>query len=114
MRLIIDSDMAKMPRNCHECFLCYGGWCTVMPSEQDGMCPDSGRPEWCPLSIDAPVSQVIPVEWLQDMAKRTEAQAEPHFAFMYVLHEWQESKPIEVQQAESEMRDWKMEQEART
>ena len=44
MRLIIDSDMAKMPRNCHECYLCYGGWCTVMQSEQDGMCPDSDRP----------------------------------------------------------------------
>ena len=52
MKLIIDSDMAKMPRNCHECSLCYGGWCAVMPSEQDEMCPDSDRPEWCPLSVD--------------------------------------------------------------
>ena len=68
---------------------------------------DFATDEGCPPTIDA-----IPVEWLQGMARRTEAQAEPHFAFMYVLHEWQESKPIEVQQAESEMRDWKMEQEA--
>ena len=52
MKLIIDSDMAKMSRNCHECFMCYGGRCTVMPSEQDGMCPDSDRPDWCPLSED--------------------------------------------------------------
>ena len=52
MRLIINSDMAKIPRNCHECYLCYGGWCTVMPSEQDEMCPDSDRPAWCPLSED--------------------------------------------------------------
>lgn len=52
MRLIIDSDMAKMPHNCHECYLCYGGWCTVMPSEQDEMCTDSDRPMWCPLSED--------------------------------------------------------------
>lgn len=66
MRLIIDSDMVQMPRNCHECYLCYGGWCTVMPSEQDEMCPDSDRPEWCPLSIDAPISNVIPVEWLRE------------------------------------------------
>lgn len=50
MRLIIDSDAARMPKNCHQCYLCYGGWCTVMPSEQDEMCPDSDRPEWCPLS----------------------------------------------------------------
>lgn len=50
--MIINSDMAKMPQNCHECFLCYGGWCTVMPSEQDEMCPDSDRPMWCPLSED--------------------------------------------------------------
>ena len=61
MRLIIDSDKAKMPRNCHECYLCYGGWCTVMPSEEDEMCPDRDRPEWCPLSV-AP--DAIPVEWL--------------------------------------------------
>ena len=52
MRLIIDSDAAKMPRNCHECYLCYGGWCAVIPSEYDGQCPDSDRPEWCPLSVD--------------------------------------------------------------
>ena len=52
MRLIIDSDAVKVPRNCHECYLCYGGWCTVMPSEQDEMCPDEDRPAWCPLSID--------------------------------------------------------------
>lgn len=51
----------------------------------------------------------IPVEWLMDKAKETEAQAEPHFAFMYVLHEWQETKSIEEQQAESEMRDLKAE-----
>ena len=53
MRLIIDSNMAKMPNNCHECYLCYGGWCAVMPAEYDDMCPIRDRPEWCPLSIDS-------------------------------------------------------------
>ena len=52
MRLLIDSDMARMPMNCHVCYLCYGGWCAVTPSEYDGPCPDEDRPEWCPLSID--------------------------------------------------------------
>lgn len=49
-KLIIDSDMAKMPRNCHECYMCYGGWCAVIMSDQDEMCPDENRPMWCPLS----------------------------------------------------------------
>lgn len=50
MKLLIDSDMAQLPHNCHECVLCYGGWCAVMPSEQDEMCPDSDKPTWCPMS----------------------------------------------------------------
>lgn len=52
MRLIIDSNMAHMPKNCHECYLCYGGWCAVMPAEYDEMCPDEDRPLWCPLSAE--------------------------------------------------------------
>ena len=49
-RLLVDSDSAKMPNSCHECAVCYGGFCFWIPSEYDGPCPDSGRPEWCPLS----------------------------------------------------------------
>lgn len=60
-----------------------------------------------------PAVDAVPVEWLVDKAKETNAQAEPHFAFMYVLHEWQNRKSIEELQAESEMRDWQKEQEAR-
>ena len=52
MRLIIDSDMARMPNNCHECPLGYGGWCFWMPADIDERCPDSDRPSWCPLSVD--------------------------------------------------------------
>lgn len=52
MRLVIDSDAVKMPHNCHECYLCYGGWCAVMPPEQDERCPDTDKPEWCPLKED--------------------------------------------------------------
>lgn len=50
MKLIIDSDMAKMPRNCHECPLGMGSMCFWMPSDVDEDRPQEGRPEWCPLS----------------------------------------------------------------
>ena len=49
MRLIIDSNMAKLPGSCHECPLGYGGFCDYAPAEEDGICPDEGRPEWCPM-----------------------------------------------------------------
>ena len=90
--------------------------CVHIEEEFDGVCVydvsgNEAAREFCDMVDIAPTIDAIPVEWLQDMARRTEAQAEPHFAFMYVLHEWQDSKPIEVQQAESEMRDWQKEQE---
>ena len=89
MRLIIDSDKAKMPRNCHECYLCYGGWCTVMPSEEDEMCPDRDRSEWCPLSV-AP--DAIPVEWLDDRANDiTRAPLFRRYA-QQLLDEWQKEQ----------------------
>ena len=50
-RLIIDSDGAKLPCSCHECFACYGGMCFVIPSDRDEpMMPESGKPDWCPIS----------------------------------------------------------------
>ena len=60
----------------------------------------------------APTIDAIPVEWLRDMMEENSRYAEPYFAFAYVLHEWQRTKSIEERQAESEMRDWKAEQEA--
>lgn len=39
----------KMPKSCHQCVAGYGGFCFVCPAEEDGICPDHGRPEWCPL-----------------------------------------------------------------
>lgn len=50
MRLLIDSNMAKLPRNCHECFAGFWGFCCIAPAETDGRCPDSDRPDWCPVS----------------------------------------------------------------
>lgn len=57
------------------------------------------------------VVDAVPVEWLRSEARENSRYAEPYFAFAYVLHEWQQTKSIEEQQAESEMRDWKAEQE---
>ena len=50
MKLLIDSDMAKMPRNCHECPLGMGSICFWMPSDVDEDRPQEGKPDWCPLS----------------------------------------------------------------
>lgn len=49
MRLVVESNMAKMPGNCHECPLGFGGFCDWAPAETEGICPDEGRPEWCPM-----------------------------------------------------------------
>lgn len=38
-----------MPENCHVCVGGYGGFCFLAPAENDGVCPDHGRPAWCPL-----------------------------------------------------------------
>lgn len=58
-----------------------------------------------------PTIDAIPVEWMRQKAEENSHYAEPYFAFAYVLHEWQQTKSIEELQAESEMRDWKQEQE---
>ena len=59
------------------------------------------------------IVDAVPIGWLRDKAEENSRYAEPYFAFAYVLHEWQQTKSIEEQQAESEMRDWKAEQEDR-
>lgn len=56
MRLMIDSDMVKMPRCCGECPLGFGGFCAAAPSDTDGKCPPGGvRPNWCPMKSAEPV-----------------------------------------------------------
>jgi len=75
----------------------------------------ANQPEGCYRTSDwinaAPTIDAIPVEWLRDKMEENGRYAEPYFAFAYVLHEWQQTKSIEELQAESEMRDWKAEQE---
>lgn len=39
----------EMPENCHVCGLCFGGLCFAISPEVYVMCPDEGRPNWCPL-----------------------------------------------------------------
>ena len=54
MKILIDSDMVRVPSNCHECFCGYGGFCAVAPSETDGLCADEDKPEWCPITAQEP------------------------------------------------------------
>lgn len=50
MKLLIDSDGAKLPKSCHECFACYGGMCFIIPSDRDeARMPEHGKPDWCPI-----------------------------------------------------------------
>ena len=46
------------------------------------------------------VVDAVPVEWLQQKAEENSHYAEPYFAFAYVLHEWQQTKSIEVEPKE--------------
>ena len=39
----------EMPDNCHVCIAGYGGCCYLAPAEADGICPDNGRADFCPL-----------------------------------------------------------------
>ena len=49
----------KMPTSCHQCVAGYGGFCFVCPAEEDGTCPDHGRPKWCPLVPIPPHGDLI-------------------------------------------------------
>lgn len=41
---------------------------------------------------ELPTIEAIPVEWLRDKMEKMNHAAEPHFAFMYVLREWQKEQ----------------------
>ena len=49
----------KMPSSCHECVAGFGMSCFVCPPEEDGECPDKGRPSWCPLIELPPHGRLI-------------------------------------------------------
>lgn len=49
----------KMPDSCHVCVAGYGGCCFVAPAESDGICPDHGRADWCPLIEINPHGRLI-------------------------------------------------------
>lgn len=53
-----------MPESCHQCVAGYGGFCFVCPAEEDGTCPDHGRPEWCPLVELPPHGRLIDADEL--------------------------------------------------
>ena len=49
----------KMPTSCHVCVAGYGGCCYVAPAEADGVCPDHGRADFCPLIPVPPHGDLI-------------------------------------------------------
>ena len=61
----------KMPDNCHVCGFCFGGLCFAPPPEIDEMCPDAGRPDWCPMvELLEKHGRLIDADAIMDEAKR--------------------------------------------
>ena len=60
----------KMPESCHQCVAGYGGFCFVCSAEDDGVCPDHGRPEWCPLVELPPHGRLIDADVICAECKR--------------------------------------------
>ncbi len=49
----------EMPKSCHECVAGYGCCCYIATAEADGICPDHGRPVWCPFVAVPPHGDLI-------------------------------------------------------
>lgn len=49
----------EMPDSCHVCVAGYGGCCFVAPPDSDGVCPDHGRADFCPLIPIPPHGRLI-------------------------------------------------------
>ena len=47
--IVIDSNMAKVPNICNECYANMWGSCCIAPAEEDGLCIQGGKPDWCPI-----------------------------------------------------------------
>ena len=47
--IVIDSNMAKVPNICNECYANLWGGCCIAPAEEDGLCVQGGKPDWCPI-----------------------------------------------------------------
>lgn len=54
----------EMPTSCHMCVGGYGGFCFVAPAEADGICPDHGRADFCPLIPVPPHGRLIDADAL--------------------------------------------------
>ena len=79
--------------------------------EQKAIGKDWGVDDLAAAIKTAPTIEAIPIEWMREMLDVTDGLVEPHFAFAYVLREWQKTKSIEEQQAESETCDVTAEKE---
>lgn len=63
----------EMPTSCHECVAGYGGCCFVAPAEADGVCPDHGRADFCPLVPIQPHGRLIDADALGNSLEKLAA-----------------------------------------
>ena len=55
----------EMPDSCHVCVAGYGGCCFVAPPDSDGVCPDHGRADFCPIIPVPPHGRLIDADALK-------------------------------------------------
>ena len=54
----------EMPKSCDDCVAEFGGCCFAAPPEADGVCPDHGKADWCPLVEIPPHGRLIDADTL--------------------------------------------------
>ena len=88
----------KMPESCHECVAGYGGFCFVASAESDGICPDHGRPDDCPL-IELPTEHGRLID-VDEASRRFPAEADPRNGYMLYKLNNELSTIIEAEEGE--------------
>lgn len=74
----------KMPTDCHNCPLGFGGGCYCGTSADEYMCPDNGRADWCPLIPVPPHGRLIDADALiKEMDKQENAMYEHGHEFSF-------------------------------
>lgn len=68
----------EMPTSCHECVAGFGGYCFVASAESDGICPDHGRPDDCPLVELPPHGDLIDRQALLQEFYKAQKSADAH------------------------------------
>lgn len=69
----------EMPKDCINCVMQFGGWCTVSPPEVDERVAETvpeaikqGKPKWCPL-VEIEAEPVRHGRWIEKPAYKDDA-----------------------------------------